>query len=194
MLLSSIGITISLVRIVDYIPNKQQWMVKAMLVPAFAALWFTCTWFTLPFVFQNGEMFNFKLDPLLASVIAVITTPLVSSLVFVTASKTIRTRRFGAASSIVALVVVINTFANIVPTNGILLPSIPWYLISAIVPAVIADIVLNKLRTIKFSIVRGIESNTMISGAIIGSVFYLIGFPILVWTLVEPLTVNPFDQ
>ena len=34
----------------------------------------------------------------------------------------------------------------------------------------------------------------MISGATIGSLFYLIGFPMLVWTLVEPLTVNPFDS
>jgi hypothetical protein len=187
------------VRIVNYIPNKQQWIVKAMLVPAFAALWFTCTWyinwFTLPFVFQNGEMFNFMLDPPLASVIAVIATPLVSSLVFVTASKTMRTRSFGATTSVVALVVVINTFANIVPTNGILLPSIPWYLISAIVPAVIADIVLNKLRTIKFRIVRGIEYTTIISGAIIGSAFYIIGFPMLVWILAEPLIVNyTFDS
>jgi hypothetical protein len=198
MLLSSLGITITLVGIANYIPNKQQWMVKATLVPAFAALWFTCTWyinwFTLPFVFQNGEMFNFMLDPLLASMIAVIATPLVSSLVFITASKTIRTRRFGAASSIVALVVFINTFANIVPANGILLPSIPSYLISAIVPAVIADIVLNKLRTIKFRIVANIESNTMISGAIIGSVFYFIGFPMLVWTFAEPLIATPFDS
>ena len=61
-------------------------------------------------------------------------------------------------------------------------------------PAVIADIVLNKLRTIKFRIVGSMESNIMISGAIIGSVFYIIGFPMLVWTFAEPLVVTPFDS
>jgi hypothetical protein len=47
----------------------------------------------------------------------------------------------------------------------------------------------------KFRIVRGIESTTIISGAIIGSAFYIIGFPMLVWTYVEPLTINyTFDS
>jgi hypothetical protein len=67
-------------------------------------------------------------------------------------------------------------------------------LVSAIVPAIVADIVLNKFRTIKVSIVGGKESNTIISGAIIGSVFYIIGFPMLVWIFAEPLIVTPFDS
>jgi hypothetical protein len=32
------------------------------------------------------------------------------------------------------------------------------------------------------------------SGAIVGSVFYIIGFPMLVWTLAEPVIVTPFGS
>jgi hypothetical protein len=57
----------------------------------------------LPFIFQNGQMFNFMLDPLLAVVVATIATPLVTSLIFITASVTIGVRRFGPTSAVVAL-------------------------------------------------------------------------------------------
>jgi hypothetical protein len=200
MLLSSIGVTVALARISFRILYKQR-MIKVMLVTAFAVLWFTVTWyinwFTLPSKFQiePGQMFNFMLEPRLALVVATIATPLVTSLIFVTASKTIGARRFGSASAVVALVVVINTFASIVPTNGILMPSLLWYMISAIVPAVIADVILSKLiKSTKSKAIGIMEFNTIISGAIIGSVFYIMGFPILVWTFVEPLIVTPFDS
>jgi hypothetical protein len=200
MLLSSIGITVALARISFRILYKQR-MIKVMLVTAFAALWFTVTWyinwFTLPSKFQiePGQMFNFMLEPGLALVVATIATPLVTSLIFVTASKTIGARRFGSASAVVALVVVINTFANIVPTNGILMLSLLWYMISAIVPAVIADVILSKLiKSTKSKAIGIMEFNTIILGAIIGSVFYIMGFPILVWTFAESLIVTPFDS
>ena len=38
------------------------------------------------------------------------------------------------------------------------------------------------------------NKNTILSGAIIGSVFYIIGFPMLVWTFAEPLIATPFDS
>jgi hypothetical protein len=80
-------------------------------------------------------------------------------------------------------------------TNGILMPSLLWYMISAIVPAVIADVILSKLiKSTKSKAIGIMEFNTIISGAIIGSVFYIMGFPILVWTFAEPLIVTPFDS
>ena len=38
------------------------------------------------------------------------------------------------------------------------------------------------------------NKNTILSGAIIGSVFYIIGYPMLIWTFAEPLVVTPFDS
>ena len=51
--------------------------------------------------------------------------------------------RFGAASAVAVLVVGVNVFANIVSTDGMMISSLSWYLIVAIIPAITADIILN---------------------------------------------------
>jgi hypothetical protein len=81
-----------------------------------------------------------------------------------------------------------NSFANIIPSNQ-LMPLLPWYLM-LIIPAVIADLILNKSLTLigsKKNILKA-ERPVMISGAIIGSIFYIIGYPMLPITFAEPLS------
>jgi hypothetical protein len=191
MLLSSIGITLALSRIKYYFPNKNSPAINILLVFAFGALWFTCTWFinwfTLPHAFQNGNTFNFVLNPTLASVIATLSTPVISSILFIAASKTIG--RFGAATAVVAVFVVINTLANIVSTGQMITPILPYYILAAMIPAVVADFALNKI-----TILRDKVESIIIPGAIIGSAFYLIGFPILVWTLAQPFSNTSFQS
>jgi hypothetical protein len=67
------------------------------MIPGFAALWFTTTWyvymFSLPF--SNGENFQFNLNYNIAATIAIVALPQFSSIIFVAVSKTIG--RFGAA-------------------------------------------------------------------------------------------------
>jgi hypothetical protein len=136
--------------------------------------------FSLPF--SNGENFQFNLNPNIAAVIAIIVLPLLSSIIFVTASKTIG--RFGASSAVAGLVLGINVLANIIPTEGTITSSLPWYLILAIIPAVTADIVLN-ISTIRSKI--GIRESELIAGAIISSTFYIFGYPMLTWAFAIPL-------
>ena len=107
-------------------------------------------------------------------------------MVFVTASRTIG--RFGAATAVTALLLVMNSFANIIPSNH-LMPFLPWYLM-LIIPAVLADLILNKSIIItrsKKKILKA-ERSVIISGAIIGSIFYIVGYPMLTMTFAEPLS------
>ena len=180
MLINSVAVVVGLARIVVHIPvlSTKQRLIKLAMIPAFAALWFTTTWyvymFSLPF--SNGENFQFNLNSSIATIIAITALPLLSSIIFLTASKTIG--RFGAASAVAVLVVGVNVFANIVPTDGMMISSLPWYLIVAIIPAVTADIILNN-STIKSKI--GVGESELIAGALLSSTFYIFNYPMLVW-------------
>ena len=186
MLINSVAVVVGLARIVVHIPvlSTKQRLIKLAMIPAFAALWFTTTWyvymFSLPF--SNGENFQFNLNSSIATIIAITALPLLSSIIFLTASKTIG--RFGAASAVAVLVVGVNVFANIVPTDGMMISSLPWYLIVAIIPAVTADIILNN-STIKSKI--GVGESELIAGALLSSTFYIFNYPMLVWAFATPL-------
>ena len=185
MLINAVAVVVGLARIGVHIsvPSKQR-LIKLTLIPAFAALWFTTTYyvymFSLPF--SNGENFQFNLNSSIAVTIAIIALPLLSSLVFVTASKTIG--KFGAASAVVVLIVAVNVFANILPTDGMMISFLPWYLIVAIIPAVTSDIILNN-STVRSKIGEG--DSQLIAGAIIGSMFYIFNYPMLIWAFSIPL-------
>ena len=185
MLINAVATVLGLARTAVHItaPSRQR-LIKAAMVPAFAALWFTTTWyvymFSLPF--SNGENFQFNLNPHLASLIAIITLPMLSSIIFLTASKSIG--RFGAGTVVSALVVGINIFANIVPGHGMLSSILPWYSITAILPALIADIVLYH-SAIKSKL--GLRSSELIAGILLSSAFYIFNYPMLTWAFANPL-------
>ena len=105
MLINAVATVLGLARIaVRITSHSRQRLIKATMVPAFAALWFTTTWyvymFSLPF--SNGENFQFNLNPNIASLIAIVTLPMLSSIIFLTASKSIG--RFGAGTIVSAMV------------------------------------------------------------------------------------------
>ena len=185
MLINAVAVVVGLARIGVHIsvPSKQR-LIKLTLIPAFVALWFTTTYyvymFSLPF--SNGENFQFNLNSSIAVTIAIIALPLLSSIVFVTASKTIG--KFGAASAVAVLIVAVNVFANILPTDGMMISFLPWYLIVAIIPAVTSDIILNN-STVRSKIGEG--DSQLIAGAIIGSMFYIFNYPMLIWAFSIPL-------
>jgi hypothetical protein len=186
MLISSVATVIGLAGIsVRVASSSKRKLIKAVMVPAFAGLWFTTTWyvymFSLPF--SDGENFQFNLNPIVASIIAIIALPLLSSIIFLSASKLIG--RFGGASAVAVLVVGINIFANIIPTQGMMTFSVLfWYSIMAILPALIADIILHS-STIRLKI--GFRTSELIAGIIVSSVFYIFNYPTVIWAFVIPL-------
>ena len=185
MLINAVATVVGLARIgVHATSSSRQRLIKAAMVPAFAALWFTTIWyvymFSLPF--SDGENFQFNLNPTIASLIAIVTLPLLSSIIFLTASKSIG--RFGAGTIVSALVVGINIFANIVPSQGMMISILPWYFIIAILPALIADIILNNSTT-KSKL--GLRASELVAGILVSSVFYIFNYPMLTWAFAIPL-------
>jgi len=185
MLINAVATVVGLARIgVHVTSSSRQRLIKAAMVPAFAALWFTTIWyvymFSLPF--SDGENFQFNLNPTIASLIAIVTLPLLSSIIFLTASKSIG--RFGAGTIVSALVVGINIFANIVPSQGMMISILPWYFIVAILPALIADIILNNSTT-KSKL--GLRASELVAGILVSSVFYIFNYPMLTWAFAIPL-------
>ncbi|MFL6330923.1 MAG: hypothetical protein ACJ705_07890, partial [Nitrososphaeraceae archaeon] len=66
-------------------------------------------------------------------------------------------------------------------------PFLPWYLM-LIIPAIVSDLILNKSIVIRGSNILKAERSVIISGAIIGSIFYILGYPMLPMTFAEPLS------
>ena len=188
MLINSIAVTLGLARIIVHLTiQKHKRVIKTAMIPAFAAMWLTMIWYIYMFALplSNGQHFNFNLNPIYESIIAIIALPAIDSMVFITASRAIG--RFGAATAVTALLLVMNSFANIIPSNQ-LLPFLPWYLM-LIIPAVFADLILNRSIIITRSKkMPKAERSVIISGAIIGSLFYIIGYPMLPMTFAEPLS------
>jgi hypothetical protein len=75
----------------------------------------------------------------------------------------------------------------VIPTVQPIVSFLPWYLVTAILPALIADLALNYLpRITKISM----KNSQLISGAIIGSVFYIFGYPMITWIYSIPFGMN----
>jgi len=191
MLINSIAIVLGLARIIVHLPTvKERRLIKIAMIPAFAAMWLIMIWYVYMFALplSNGQHFNFNLNPIYESTIAIIALPAIGSMIFVTASRTIG--RFAVATAVTALLLVMNTFANIIPSNQ-LMPFLPWYLI-LIIPTVLADLILTKsmiiTRSNRIKSEGSVETSVIISGAIIGSIFYIIGYPMLPITFAEPLS------
>ncbi len=184
MLINSIGVVLGLSRITIHLPTaRQQKLSSAALIPAFAAMWLTIIWFVYMFSLplSKGPHFNFNLNPVFESIIAVILLPLLGSMVFVTTSRTFR--KFGAASGVMAIVIGVNSMTNIIPSNQFI-SFLLWYLM-LMIPAVISDLVLNNISITKKI---DIQRSVIIAGALIGSSFYIFGYPMLPMTFAEPIS------
>ncbi len=187
MLINSIAVVLGLGRIIVHLPTmNQKRIIKAVLIPSFAAMWLTIIWYIYMFAlpFSNGENFDFNLNPISELVVAIITLPLISSMVFVTASKTLGV--YGA-SAVVSLLIGMIAITNILPANK-LVPFLPGYL-ALIIVALIADLLLNKSkRALRLeSKILGVEKSVLVAGALMGSIFYLLGYPMLPTTFAVSL-------
>ncbi|HEY1248370.1 MAG TPA: hypothetical protein VGE97_05245 [Nitrososphaera sp.] len=179
ILINTIAVVVGLARIIPIIQSKRnQTIARTALVPAFAALWFSATWYIFMFVLplSNGEHFRFNPDPSAAVVIATIALPFMSSMIFLLSAKTVG--RVGAASAVAGVVIGMNVLANIVPAYESLGAFLPWQLL-AVIPAIIgADIVIQRVGQFR---------GTIIAGALIGITFYVFNYPMLPMAFAELL-------
>jgi hypothetical protein len=175
-------------------------LVKAATILAFATLWLSSIWLVHAFVLpaSKGQHFNFNMNPIAASVIAVIAMPLIGSLIFMTASEVLTRERFSGYTTMVVLIVVgTNVFANILTVDQFT-SFLPWYFAITIIPAIISDILLNRRKAGHLPSSQSVSSPSSCNpstittitrtkievavGAIIGSTFYILDFPMLALT------------
>jgi hypothetical protein len=179
MLINSVAVVLGLARIIVHLSDSKKLMIKGALIPAFAAMWLTLIWYVHMFALplSNGQHFNFNFDPIVETIIAIVALPLICSVVFLTASKTIGGvdgggSKFGAASAVAIVLIGMNVFASIVPSYRAV-SFLPWYALIVYPTVIIADLILNTSLLKKCSE----KSKMIIAGAIIGSAFYIIDFP-----------------
>ncbi len=176
MLINSVAVVLGLARFIEQFSSKnKKLMIKCALIPAFAAMWLTLIWYVHMFALplSNGLHFDFNLDPIAETLIAIVALPLIGSIVFLTASKTIGGGgKFGAASAVAIVLIGINVFASIVPSYRAV-SFLPWYALIVYPTVIIADLVLNTSLLKKSSE----KSKMVIAGAIIGAAICVIDFP-----------------
>jgi hypothetical protein len=174
ILTNSIAPPIGLWRLSNHVPSFRK-IAKVALVPAFASLWFSSIWFAYMFSLpiSNGIHFHFNPNPDLAVVVAATVIPAMSAIVFVAARRTIG--KLGAISTGIVLVGM-NIFANILPSQ-LLTPFLPYYMTVA-VPMVVAGVLPTTSRNGRLE---------LLAGAIIGSIYYILCYPLLPMTFANIL-------
>ncbi|MDQ3885387.1 MAG: hypothetical protein M3239_08085 [Thermoproteota archaeon] len=179
ILINAVAAVVGIARILPNLQSKRnQTIARTALVPAFAALWFSANWYIFMFVLplSNGQHFQFNPNPAAAVVIATISLPVVSAMIFVISSKTIG--RLGAASAVAGVVISMNVLTNILPAYPSLGGFLPWQLLVVIPVTIGADIALHR---------AGPRMGVIIAGALLGITFYILNYPMLPMAFAELL-------
>jgi len=177
MLINSIGTVMGLIRFSRHLKGRLFNGINHMLlVIGFIALWVNLITyvyiFSLPI--SNGEVFNFNLPPVLESLIALIFLPLTNSFIILLTIDIFK--KFGYTSLVGIGIIILTAFTNIVPSQE-LSAFLPYYLLSA-VPLVFIDL-LNYGKLPFLRKVSVLKNRALLVGAIAGSLFYVIGYPLL---------------
>jgi hypothetical protein len=178
IMMVSAGSTIGFARIHSEMNQKNKFL-KIILPISFGIFWFSVMWLIFFFVLpiSEGDTHNFNPNPYVALALGIIFLPFSFSLVFWFTSRTIGS--FGAASVAALVFLVMNVTSNIF-TSEKLLFYLPWFVVP-MVSAILADYILNKKTKSKFLQNHSVK----ISGAILGSMFFIFCFPMLAMTFLE---------
>jgi hypothetical protein len=134
--------------------------------------------------FSDTEHFNFNPDPTLAAIIATLAFPFIMSFMlfssFQLSVRSKRTKRMFGILSITGIVFIIINLTTAILPNEYLVPTIPFYILN-IIPIVAVDILLSKLSTRKTKMVN------YVAGAVIGSIFFTLYYPLITHTYNEVL-------
>ena len=169
------GAMIGFARIHSNIDQNNK-IIKIMLPTSFGIFWFSVMWLIFFFVLpiSDGDTHNLNPDPYVAIILSFVAIPFVFSIIFWSASKTMNV--FGASTVSTLIFIMMNVTSNIFTSEG-LWSYLPWFVVSMI-SAIITDYFLNK--KIKSKFIQ--KHHEKISGAILGSMFFMLSFPILSMT------------
>ena len=178
-----IGSIIGMARIQFHL-NKRSSFLSMLLPVSFGIFWFSVMWLLFFFVLpiSSGDTFNFNPDPYVAIVLSFVFIPIAFSMVFWTTSKTLN--HFGAASVAALSFMMMNITSNILTSESLLF-YLPWF-IAPIAAAVASDYIFHKKGNSKLSQ----KHSEKISGAILGSMFFMFCFPMLAMTFLDVYLYN----
>lgn len=189
ILIVSIGSMIGFARTYSHLVEKNSF-VKLILPISFGIFWFSVMWLIFFFVLpiSEGDTHNFNPNPYVAIGLSFVALPFIFSIVFWSASKSLNI--FGVASSSALVFIVMNVTSNIITSENLLI-YLPWFA-APMICAVIADYVLSK----KIKSKRIQKHAEKISGALLGSMFFMFCFPMLSMTFLDLYLFNdvfPYD-
>ncbi|MDN5868809.1 MAG: hypothetical protein L0H55_15600 [Candidatus Nitrosocosmicus sp.] len=192
MLINSSAVAIGLVRLNSFVNAGTIYQLgRIFIVPALVALWLNLISYVYMFALpiSDGELFNFNLNPIAESLIALVFLPLINSGLFLLVLK--KTHTVGIASAIAAGVIILTAFTNILPSQA-LSNLLPFYLL-AIIPFVLVDLLIYDKLPLNNRTIRN-KLKFVIAGAVSGSLFYVIGYPLLPLTLSDYLRPVNLEQ
>ncbi|WP_458746988.1 hypothetical protein [Candidatus Nitrosocosmicus sp. T] len=192
MLINTFAVAIGLFRLNSVVKTGTLYQLGRMFfVAAMIALWLNLISYVYIFALpiSNGELFNFNLNPLAESLIALVLLPSINSALFLFVLRS--THTVGIASVIAAGVILLTAFTNILPSQA-LSNLLPFYLLT-IIPFILIDLLIHDKLPLGNRII-GNKLKAVISGAISGSLFYIMGYPLLPLTLSNYLTPIDLEQ
>ena len=192
MLINTSAVAIGLVRLNSVVKTGTLYELgRIFFVPAMIALWLNSISYVYIFALpiSNGELFNFNLNPIAESLIALVLLPLINSALFRFVLRS--THTFGIASVIAAGVILLTAFTNVLPSQA-LSNILPFYLLT-IIPFILIDLLIYDKFPLGNRII-GKKLKVVISGAISGSLFYIMGYPLLPLTLSNYLMPIDLEQ
>lgn len=175
MLINSFGSAVGLVRIRSAIKSHFVLTLNQIfLVLAFVALWLNLISYVYIFALpiSNGELFDFNLNPIIESLVAIIFLPFVNSLLVISIMKTMN--QFGYLTLIGTGVFLLTSLTNILPSE-VTTAFLPYYLFSTL-PFFIVDMVLYKKVYLPFNRLD-LNSRLIVASTVSASLFYIIGYP-----------------
>ena len=178
IMMVSIGTTIGFARIHSEMNQKNRFL-KIILPISFGVFWFSVMWLIFFFVLpiSQGDTHDFNPNPYVAVALGVALLPFSFSIVFWFVSRTIN--KFGVASVTALVFLVMNITSNIF-TSEQLLFYLPWFAVP-MASAICADYMLNiKSRSTFLQ-----NHSVKISGAVLGSMFFMFCFPMLAMTFLD---------
>lgn len=172
MILSSVGALINSAKYASC-TKLTAVLITVSLIPVWLSVTGLFYSFTLPF--SDTDYFDFNPHPVFAVVFASLAYPVLVSVILILASN-LSGAKFGVASMVGASYVSIMILTAIIP-NESLGVTIPFYLFNMI-PIIIGDVMISKVKNTRAP---------YIAGAIFGSAFFFMYYPLITYTYNEIL-------
>jgi len=176
MILCSVGAMVGISRFIQ-INYPDSLSAKYLLILAILPVWLATTGMisSLSLPFSNTDYFDFNPEPHFAVIVATIGYPMIISISLILSSL-LSGYRFGMVSILGGLFLLVYGSTAIMP-NFALVDSVEFYVLN-IIPFFIADFVLIAKKS-KYSII--------FAGGLVGSVFYMVYYPYVMYTFNEVL-------